>query len=545
MNKKMTEQEFLACFDDAVKFGHIFVTYQPKINHCTGRMIGAEALMRWTHPAYGMQYPSDFIPVLEKNDLIYRADLAVFESVCKFQRSVLDSGEKPVPVSVNMSRYDIYRRDYAQEIEKLRIKYDVPVKYIHIEITETSAIGGMDLITSVLKKLHEYGYVVEMDDFGSGYSSLNILKDLSVDVIKLDMRFLSGSIGGRGGTILNAVVQMAKWLGTPVIAEGVETLEQADYMKSIGCKYIQGYLYSKPVGEDEFREKLKQLDHEPLVPAIDLITEMDAGRFWDPESMETLVFNNFVGGAVIFSYQNGKAEILRVNKKYVKEIGMNMLEQDIIDGDPWESMDSKNRRIYEDTLKRAISSNEEESCETWRLICSKTCGEDRICIRSYIRLIGKTETQYLFYAMVQNITAEKKRWDELYESERKFRFASEQANVYAWEYDISTKEMRPCFRCMRDLNLPPLVENYPEPAIEVGIFPPDYADMYREWMRKLDTGEVDTLEGIIPLTVGRVPFHVRYTLERDENGKPLKAYGSATLVVDQISENSQNGQETE
>jgi PAS domain-containing protein len=403
----------------------------------------------------------------------------------------------------------------------------------------------MELITSVLKKLHEYGYVVEMDDFGSGYSSLNILKDLSVDVIKLDMRFLSGSIGGRGGTILNAVVQMAKWLGTPVIAEGVETLEQADYMKSIGCKYIQGYLYSKPVGEDEFREKLKQLDYEPLVPPIDLVTEMDAGRFWDPKSMETLVFNNFVGGAVIFSYQNGKAEILRVNKKYVKEIGMNMLEQDIIDGDPWESMDSKNRRIYEDTLKRAISSNEEESCETWRLICSKTCGEDRICIRSYIRLIGKTETQYLFYAMVQNITAEKKRWDELYESERKFRFASEQANVYAWEYDISTKEMRPCFRCMRDLNLPPLVENYPEPAIEVGIFPPDYADMYREWMRKLDTGEVDTLEGIIPLTVGRVPFHVRYTLERDENGKPLKAYGSATLVVDQISENSQNGQETE
>ena len=545
MNKKMTEQEFLACFDDAVKFGHIFVTYQPKINHCTGRMIGAEALMRWTHPAYGMQYPSDFIPVLEKNDLIYRADLAVFESVCKFQRSVLDSGEKPVPVSVNMSRYDIYRRDYAQEIEKLRIKYDVPVKYIHVEITETSAIGGMDLITSVLKKLHEYGYVVEMDDFGSGYSSLNILKDLSVDVIKLDMRFLSGSIGGRGGTILNAVVQMAKWLGTPVIAEGVETLEQADYMKSIGCKYIQGYLYSRPVGEDEFREKLKQLDYEPLVPPIDLVTEMDAGRFWDPKSMETLVFNNFVGGAVIFSYQNGKAEILRVNKKYVKEIGMNMLEQDIIDGGPWEGMDSKNRRIYEDTLKRAISSNEEESCETWRLICSKTCGEDRICIRSYIRLIGKTETQYLFYAMVQNITAEKKRWDELYESERKFRFASEQANVYAWEYDISTKEMRPCFRCMRDLNLPPLVENYPEPAIEVGIFPPDYADMYREWMRKLDTGEADTLEGIIPLTVGRVPFHVRYTLERDENGKPLKAYGSATLVVDQISENSQNGQETE
>ena len=261
MRKTMTEQELLDCFDDAIKYGHIFATYQPKINHATGRMVGAEALMRWSHPEYGMQYPSDFIPVLEKNDLIYRADLAVFEIVCKFQRKCLDNGISVVPISVNMSRYDIYRKNYVDEIEKLRVKYDIPVKYLHVEVTETSAIGGMELISGVLKQLHEYGYIVEMDDFGSGYSSLNVLKDLAVDVIKLDMRFLSGNIGGRGGTIISAIVQMAKWLGTPVIAEGVETMEQADYMKSIGCKYIQGYLYSKPVVEEEFLKKLQQLEH--------------------------------------------------------------------------------------------------------------------------------------------------------------------------------------------------------------------------------------------------------------------------------------------
>lgn len=121
--------------------------------------------------------------------------------------------------------------------------------------------------------------------------------------------------------------------------------------------------------------------------------------------------------------------------------------------------------------------------------------------------------------------------DALYNSERKFRFASEQANVYAWEYDIATKEMRPCFRCMRDLNVPPVVYNYPEPLIENSIFPPDHADMYRDWMKQIENG-ADHLEAIIPLTVGRVPFHVRYTTEFDENGKPLKAYGSATPVVD-------------
>ena len=529
----MTEQELLACFDEAVTSGHIHVLYQPKINHSTGRMIGAEALMRWTHPEYGVQYPSDFIPVLEKNDLIYRADLCVFESVCRFLRQCLDVGQKPVPVSVNMSRYDIYRKNYVDKIEALRVQYAIPVKYLHVEVTETSAIGGMELVSGVLRKLHGFGYVVEMDDFGSGYSSLNVLKDLEVDVIKLDMRFLSGEIGGRGGTIISAIVQMAKWLGTPVIAEGVETMEQADFMKSIGCKYIQGYLYSRPVPAEEFRIKLSTLEHEPMKPAMDLIRMMDAGKFWDPSSMETLIFNNFVGGAAIFTYQDGKMEILRVNKKYVKEIGMNMLEQEILESDPWQTLDEKNRRRYEAALERAIESREEETCETWRQVCSKTCGEDRICVRSFIRVIGSTENQYLFYVMVQNITAEKQTRRQLDENERRFKNAFEQINVYAWEYEIGTKQMRPCFRCMRDLNLPPLVENYPEPAIEAGIFPPDYADMYREWMRKLDTGEVDTLEGIIPLTVGRVPFHVRYTLERDENGAPLKAYGSAALVVEE------------
>lgn len=532
MNRKMTEQELLACFDDAVRFGHIFVTYQPKINHSTGRMIGAEALMRWTHPVYGMQYPSDFIPILEKNDLIYRADLAVFEQVCAFLAKCLDEDIQPVPISVNMSRYDIYNKNYAEEIEKIRSTYDIPVKYIHVEVTETSAIGGMELVSGVLRKLHSYGYVVEMDDFGSGYSSLNVLKDLAVDVIKLDMRFLSGDIGGRGGTIISAIVQMAKWLGTPVIAEGVETMEQADYMKSIGCKYVQGYLYSKPLPADGFKAKMLQIEHEPMNPPMDLISTMNAGRFWDPSSMETLIFNNFVGGAVIFSYKDGKSEILRVNKKYVREIEINQMEQDIIASDPMTCFDEKNRKIYEDTLLRAIESGDEESCETWRTVCSKSCGENRVCIRSFIRMIGKTETQYLFYAMVQNITKEKQVFDSLYSSERRFRFASEHANVYAWEYDIATKQMRPCFRCMRDLNVPPVVYNYPEPVIESGLFPPDYADMYREWIRKLDNGEADHLEAIIPLTVGRIPFHVRYTLEYDETGKPLKAYGSATLVVD-------------
>ncbi len=145
-------------------------------------------------------------------------------------------------------------------------------------------------------------------------------------------------------------------------------------------------------------------------------------------------------------------------------------------------------------------------------------------------MIGSSGREHIFYVMIRNVTKEKRHLEEISESEMRFRFASEQANIYAWEYDVATKEMRPCFRCMRDLGLPPLVENYPEPAIEAGIFPPDYADMYRDWHRRIEKGE-KSLEAIIPLTVGRVPFHVRYTTEFDEAGHPVKAYGSATLVV--------------
>ncbi len=136
----------------------------------------------------------------------------------------------------------------------------------------------------------------------------------------------------------------------------------------------------------------------------------------------------------------------------------------------------------------------------------------------------------MLYARIRNITAEKRGVQEIIDSEKRFRAASEQVNVYAWEYIIATKDMHPCFRCMRDLGLPAIVKNYPEPAIDMGIFPPDYADMYRDIMKKVDAGE-EIEPVVIPLTVGRVPFTIRYTVEKDENGKPYKAYGSATLVT--------------
>ena len=531
----LTPGEINQFFWDAVVKGGLFPYYQPQFNHTTHKLIGVEALMRWKPPGFDMQFPSVFIPVLEESGLIHEADLFLFEQICDFIRRCLDSGIPVVPVSFNISRYDFYQHDYVSEIEVIRKKYNIPVEYLRAEITESSAVGGTSLMASVIKKLHDCSYQVEMDDFGAGYSSLNALKDLPVDGIKLDMNFLSSDVSGRGGTVIKAIVQMAKWMNLSIIAEGVETLEQADFMQSIGCNYIQGFLYSEPLTEKGLVELLQKTESERHETQMDF--SINAVNFWNPDSYETLIFSQYVGAAAVFSYENGTVEILRVNQKYIRELGINTSEESIVRANPWSHQSEDSKRLYEETIRRAILSGEEEVCETWRRFDSDCCGEEAVCIRSHIQVIGKTGNQTVFYARIRNITPEKKRYENLSESERRFRYASEQANMYAWEYDIATKEMRPCFRCMRDLGLPPLVKNYPEPAIDAGIFPQDYADMYRDWHRQLEDG-VDHLEAVIPLTVGRVPFIVRYTTEFDKDGKPVKAYGSATLVVEQASKNN-------
>lgn len=528
----LTEKEIIEFSADAFARNQFQAYYQPQYNHSTGMMIGAEALIRWVHPVLGIITPGDFIPVFERHEIITRLDLYVFDKVCAFVRKCIDAHYSLVPVSVNITRQDIYSPEFVENLERIRAKYDVPARFLRFEITESSAFGSTSFVNLIIKKLHDAGYLVEMDDFGSGFSSLNVLKDLDVDVIKLDLAFLRGDLGGRGGTIVSSVVNMAKWLNMPVIAEGVETQSQADFMRSIGCDYVQGYLYAKPLPDEEFAKLLAGSFVGEAVPQMKLIDTLNAGRFWDPESQETLIFSNFVGGAAIFSYHQGKVEILRVNQKYLKELGMNMSEKETIMQNPWGQFSGENRKVYEEMLLRAIETEDEQECEVWRSVCSKCCGSESMCIRSTVRMIGRSGDRYLFYAAVRNVTAEKRQMQSMQDTERRFKAASEQANIYFWEYTVATKEMRPCFRCMRDLGLPAVVRNYPEPAFEAGIFPMDMADLYRDWHRQIAEG-VKELEGVFPLTVARVPFIVRYTTEFDENGRPVKAYGSATLVVDE------------
>jgi len=342
----VSETEIAIEAGKALEEGHFEAYYQPQYNHATGVLVGAEALVRWNHPERGVISPKEFIPVMEKCGLIEALDFQVFEQVCEFQRNCMQKGMQLVAISVNFSRNDIFLPDFVERLEAIRIRYGVPVRYLRVEITESAMAGSSRAANDVVKKLHSYGYIVEMDDCGSGYSSLNMLKDIEVDVLKLDMMFLSGhGDGNRGGTILSSIVRMAKWLELPVIAEGVENAKQADFLRSIGCDYIQGYLYARPMSPIQYEELLAGSPIGETAPQLNLIETLNPSHFWNPESLETLIFSNYVGGAAIFSYHDGAIEILRVNKKYLLEIGMNLSEKELIQQDFMAGLDEANRTI--------------------------------------------------------------------------------------------------------------------------------------------------------------------------------------------------------
>ena len=252
----LKEQKIINAMEMAIQNKEFTLYLQPKYNIEKGTIIGAEALVRWISLENGFISPGDFIPVFENNGFVYEVDKFIWEESCRYLRKWLDEGREVHPISVNVSRIDLYDPKLVQHLVDLREKYQLPSQYLELEITESAYTEDPEQIITITRQLREAGFVILMDDFGTGYSSLNMLKDIQIDVLKLDMGFLKSSdYSAKGGNILTAILKMAESLKMQTIAEGVETKEQVEFLKSIGCKYVQGFYYSKPLPVDEF-EKL-------------------------------------------------------------------------------------------------------------------------------------------------------------------------------------------------------------------------------------------------------------------------------------------------
>lgn len=253
----LSEQQLTNSMEEALLQRQFEVYYQPVVDLNTGDVVSAEALVRWNHPEKGMVSPGFFIPFFEHNGFIIKLDAYIREEVCRNMMELRRRGLRNIPVSVNVSRLEFYDPNLCRSIIDLTERYRLEPQMMRLEITESAYTDNPQQLLAAMKELQNYGFQVLMDDFGSGYSSLNMLKDVPVDILKMDMKFLEDQgISGRGPEILASLVRMAKKLGMRTIAEGIETKEQGDFLRSVGCEYGQGYYYARPMPADSFTSLL-------------------------------------------------------------------------------------------------------------------------------------------------------------------------------------------------------------------------------------------------------------------------------------------------
>jgi EAL domain-containing protein (putative c-di-GMP-specific phosphodiesterase class I) len=252
-DRMLKEQMIVRDMEFALKDNQFTIFLQPIFRPETNEIVSAEALVRWFHPDSGMISPGYFIPVFERNGFIVKLDRFVWEAVCKFLRSRLDAGKKIVPISVNVSRLNFYSLDLLIFLLNLIKKYDLEPWMLKLEVTESAYTDNPQQLINIINQFKENGFPILMDDFGSGYSSLNMLKNIQIDVLKVDMAFVREiEQSERARTILLMIIGLAKELGMGVVTEGVETQTQLDYITDMGSVDIQGYYFSKPLAVKDF-----------------------------------------------------------------------------------------------------------------------------------------------------------------------------------------------------------------------------------------------------------------------------------------------------
>lgn len=319
-NRRKAEYALLTEFQDALKSREISFFLQPQCRISNGQIVGAEALARWIKPDGSVIVPGRFVPFLENNGFIPDLDKAVWEEVCRWLRDILDRGLEPVPISVNVSQVDLISMDVAAYLYGLTERYHIPARLLKIEITESAYAENFDTISSAVNRLKEQGFTVLMDDFGSGYSSLNMLDKVNTNVLKLDMAFMrkTTSMSNRGISIIESIINMTKTLNIPVIIEGVETDEQITFLKNMGCRYAQGYYFYRPMSPAQFEELLHDPANLDFTDIRNRVTELfHARELLDENAVTDTMLNNLLGPIAVYTQdREGNLDIVRFNQQF-------------------------------------------------------------------------------------------------------------------------------------------------------------------------------------------------------------------------------------
>lgn len=326
----MRDHQLANYMEEALREKQFLVYLQPKHSTETGAVAGAEALVRWIHPELGFISPGEFIPLFEKNGFIVKLDAFVWEEVCRVLHQWQEEGIELVPVSVNASRADFLLSDLPEYMDELIDQYDIDPRFLHVEVTESAYTDNPEQIISMVSTLRDMGFKIEMDDFGSGYSSLNMLSELPIDILKLDMRFMQSGkneqLKGSKRNILSFIVSLSKWLQLPTVAEGVETKSEVEDLKSMGVNLIQGYVYAKPMPIADFKEYMQnhRAEKKEVMPDIPEMLFSELGT--DPEGkplilvVEDIESNRRLMKKILFAdYRIETAENGAIAYEYIKE----------------------------------------------------------------------------------------------------------------------------------------------------------------------------------------------------------------------------------
>lgn len=370
------------------------VFLQPKYDLSTEKPYGAEALIRWRHPEKGLLSPGLFIPVFEQNGFIGRVDHYMWEHVCRLLRKWIDEGRDPGPISVNVSRVNLYNPNLVEILTGLVAQYRIPPEMLHLEMTESAYMANPQVMERVVKELQAFGFIILMDDFGSGYSSLNTLKDIHVNVLKIDMKFLSGnSDAERSRSILASAVLMAGWLHTPVIMEGVETAEQAAFLKSIGCNYVQGYYFAKPMPVPDYEKLIEGTRQIPTQMHSENLNEV-AHVLWSADPGDELLFNSLEEPAAVYEFSGGRLRVLRVNESFHSFFGEEYHMDRTFGIVLPPSITPEDEKLILDTCREAAGNQTLSSC------CFRLTSKDKTVrnVRIAVRYWGLNETASILFA---------------------------------------------------------------------------------------------------------------------------------------------------
>ena len=398
----LKEQRIAGRMQNALEAEEFVLYLQPKYDLQNNTIEGAEVLVRWISPSEGAIPPGEFIPIFERNGFITKLDFYVWEKTCQLLAKWLREGRNPEPVSVNISRVSLYNPRLVETITGLVDKYQIPPRLLQLELTESACTNNLQAIHEMMEKLQRVGFSILMDDFGSGYSSLNVLKDITVDILKIDMKFLSDtSKQGRSENILASVVRMAKWLDMPVIAEGVERREQADFLRSIGCEYVQGFYFAKPMSVEDY--ETLAFAHKGNCSAPELPAETNADSLWTSTSQMEILFSDMLQAVAVYEYEDEteRLDILRVNNAYYELFGY----QDIDDAQKsiLNSVDIDGQNTLKAAFREVVKTREMTDCEFVRQGESGTWMWIQLKLK-YINQVGK---KHVIFGTLTNITEQK------------------------------------------------------------------------------------------------------------------------------------------